>query len=166
MSEFVGLVSSLDKLKSLVDLLTEDVGTLTKQTAQLENQLTILYDKKEAETVAKFHVDQKYKLAMYKEKQNQKLEELKVKIALEHGNKVKAYEKEHRVVLSERQKAFQEAFEEEITYYKTHGKIDKKLDEIDSPSRTMPLKLEQVEVEENEEDKAALNEFLDSDEHF
>lgn len=43
------------------------------------------------------------------------------KLGEEHAHKVLQFEKKQEAILKERQNTFQEAFEEEIQQYKTHG---------------------------------------------
>lgn len=156
MNDFVALTSTLPQINEAIDLVAEDLKTLEKQITEAENLLTDLQDKKEKEALDRLELDQKYQLALYKEKRARQTEELKVKLALEHAEKVKVYEKQQQAILKERQKVFQAAFEEELDFYKKHGKIEKKLSE-ETPGTP---KLEEIEVEPDEETKAALDKFL------
>ena len=49
-----------------------------------------------------------------------------VKLAKDHAKNVESYEKKRQTQMKERQEAFQEAFNEDVDYFREHGRLDRK----------------------------------------
>ena len=49
-----------------------------------------------------------------------------VKLAKDHAKNVESYERKRQTQMKERQEAFQEAFNEDVDYFREHGRLDRK----------------------------------------
>ena len=154
MSEFLYQLSTLPQIEKTISSIENQLVQLKQQFVQIEQKLTLLEIDKQKEDFDKIKLDQQYQLAVYKEKTASEFETVKVKLALDHTKKVQQYEQQQQSILKERQEAFQAAFEEELNYYKTQGKIEKKQVKFDSP------KIEEIVVAD-EAEEAALAKFLE-----
>lgn len=156
MDELLTQLSSLPQFMESIDLIEKDLLESKKLFVQIEQILTNLEDIKEVEEFEKLKLDQNYKVMVYKDTKDSELEAIRVRLAVEHTNRVKEFEKQHQNILKERQEAFQMAFEEELNRYKTHGKIERQ------ESNPMTTSIEEIVIEAEQSDEAALEEFLQS----
>ena len=154
MSEFLYQLSTLPQIEKTISSIENELVKLKHQFVQIEQKLTLLEIDKQKEDFGKIKLDHQYQLAVYKEKRASEFETVKVRLALDHTKKVQEYEQQQQSILKERQEAFQAAFEEELNYYKTQGKIEKKQVKFDSP------KIEEIVVAD-EAEEAALAKFLE-----
>ena len=154
MSEFLYQLSTLPQIEKTISSIENELVKLKHQFFQIEQKLTLLEIDKQKQDFDKIKLDHQYQLAVYKEKRASEFETVKVRLALDHTKKVQEYEQQQQSILKERQEAFQAAFEEELNYYKTQGKIEKKEVKFDSP------KIEEIIVAD-EAEEAALAKFLE-----
>lgn len=154
MSEFLYQLSTLPQIEKTISSIENELVKLKHQFVQIEQKLTLLEIDKQKEDFNKIKLDHQYQLAVYKEKRASEFETVKVRLALDHTKKVQEYEQQQQSILKERQEAFQAAFEEELNYYKTQGKIEKKQVKFDSP------KIEEIVIAD-EAEEAALAKFLE-----
>lgn len=120
---------------------------------EVEICLIKLEDLIEVQELQEKQLDNRFQLALHKERKLGELEQLKVNLAMEHAKKVQEFETKHQSRLKERQEAFEEAFEEEMQHYKTHGHIER----IPSSASEASVPLEEIQLEG---DSSALDEFL------
>jgi hypothetical protein len=50
-----------------------------------------------------------------------------VQIAKDHVSKMQKVEKHKQIKLKERQEAFQDAFDQDVDFYRTHGRLERKV---------------------------------------
>ena len=153
---FISLCETLPQLEESISTISEDLNSLKRNILCLEEALDELKIRKELENLIQFKVDQKYRLARYKDYKISELESLKSRLAADHAKKIANYEKLELLKLKERQLAYQAAFEEDLNFYKAHGKL---INKTDSDEKIKSL--EEIEVEPDEEDKKALDQFLE-----
>ncbi|KFM82686.1 Dysbindin, partial [Stegodyphus mimosarum] len=135
------------------------IGELEGIFEEVEDALMNLEDVIETQELQERQLDHRFQLAMYKEKKLADFEDMKVKLGEEHAHRVFEYEKKQEAVLRERQNTFQEAFEEELQQYKTHG-IKELRKRVSSQSSATSVSLEEIDLEE---DISALDDFLGED---
>jgi len=159
LNELVGHLTTLPTIENSIKDLEKELKQLLNLFLELENKLGDLENQKEIEKYDKLQLDHQYQLAVYKEQRASEFETLKVKLALDHAQKVRDYEKRQQTLLRERQQAFQTAFEEELNLYKAEGKIQKQGGVVAAMQESVTA-IEDVVVEADEAEAAALAEFL------
>jgi len=147
-------LNTLPKLSQDVKLVVEKISGLEALFREVDKEVTELEETIEIQRLQELQLDERFNLALYKERKLGDLEQLKAKLSREHVQKVMEHEVRQSEVLRERQAAFQEAFEEEVKHFKTHGHIPKPA----SPTSTSPVKLEEVTIDA---DESALSSFLE-----
>ncbi|XP_071037915.1 dysbindin-like [Parasteatoda tepidariorum] len=147
---------ALPQLQTGILELMGKIGELEGVFEEVEDALVNLEDVIEISELQERQLDHRFQLAMYKEKKLSDFEDMKAKLGEEHAHKVFQHEKKQSAVLRERQNTFQEAFEEEIQQYKTHG-IRELRKRVSSQSSANSVSLEDIELDE---DASALDEFL------
>ncbi|RWS26626.1 dysbindin-like protein, partial [Leptotrombidium deliense] len=154
-NEFLNLLSSIPSIEETISSVCSDLKVLEKSIKLVEQRLNEVEASKEDENLEKVKLNRQYDVAMYKEQKSAEFEEFRVQLAIKHTEKVKHFEKQQRAKCKERQLAFQAAFEEEVNNYRVYGKIDKK------PAASVAEKcLEEIQLESDESELQALNEFL------
>ncbi|KAK3086922.1 hypothetical protein FSP39_025508 [Pinctada imbricata] len=150
-----GLPVILNQLQELTDVL----ANLEEEYDKVEAALVYLEDVCEEAELQQAKVVDCQKLAKYQTRKKEEMEKLKIQLAKEHAKSVESVEKKRNVKLKERQEAFQEAFKEDVDYYREHGRLDRvSVSSTDSGKKT---DLADFKVEE---DAGILDEFLASDE--
>jgi len=152
-------LSSLPQMVESIESLEKDLIKCKNNFLKAEQLLTTLEDNKEVEDLEKLKIDQHFKIEIYKDSKTSQLEALRVKLAVEHTDKVHDFERQQQNILKERQEAFQKVFEEELNHYKTHGKVETK---VQNNSKQRIPSIEEIEIETQKSDEEALEEFLQS----
>ncbi|XP_013420814.1 dysbindin-like [Lingula anatina] len=150
-------LSHLPKLVQDIELISRKIASLSSQFEDVEKLLVSLEQVCEQQELERSKLNHRYQLALYKEKKKADLEQMKVKLAGEHVVRVRDYELSCQLRMKERQEAYEQAFEEEMEYYKTYGQMQRQ----PSSDSGQPVDLAEVSIEE---DPNALNDFLDSTE--
>lgn len=158
--EFESICDILPQLEESISTVEGDLISLRQNVLNVEKVLDELKMKKELENFIQFKVDQKVRLSRYKDSKLAEFESLKCRLAADHAKKIANYEKLELLKLKEKQLVYQAAFEEDLNFYKTHGMVTSKKDK-----QPKVKSLEEVEVEPDEEDKRALDQFLDDIRH-
>ena len=161
MNELLNQLSSLPQIVESIDSVEKDLHKSQKLFAQMEQILTDMELIKEEEEFDKMRLDQHFKIQIYKENKNSEYEALRSRLAVEHTHRVQEYERQQQIVLKERQEAFQMAFEEELKRYKAHGRIERQ-EAIKKENAERSTSIEEVVIEAEQSDAAALEEFLQS----
>uniref|UniRef100_A0A6B2E7U2 Dysbindin protein n=1 Tax=Phlebotomus kandelakii TaxID=1109342 RepID=A0A6B2E7U2_9DIPT len=139
-------------LNGCVDVIN-DVGakceTLEKKMMDLEDLLEVL-------ELQEKQLDHRFEMAMYKEKKLAALEKVREELAKKHADNVMKHELKMRKVQQERQSVFQDAFHDDMKFYREQGSIPK----VETKS-DRKLSLEEVELDDSDT-KDALDEFLNN----
>ncbi|XP_061197626.1 dysbindin-like isoform X2 [Saccostrea echinata] len=112
------ILSDLQNLTDVLAVLDEEYDRVEAALIQLEN----ICEEQELQN-AKLLDSQK--LAAYRNRKMNELEKLKVQLAKEHVKKMQKVEKHKQIKLKERQEAFQDAFDQDVDYYRTHGRLER-----------------------------------------
>uniref|UniRef100_A0A7G3AEX7 Putative dysbindin protein isoform x1 n=1 Tax=Lutzomyia longipalpis TaxID=7200 RepID=A0A7G3AEX7_LUTLO len=140
-------------LNGCVDVI-KDVGakceTLEKKLMELEDLLEVL-------ELQEKQLDHRFEMAMYKEKKLAALEKVREELAKKHADSVMKHELKMRKVQQERQSVFQDAFQDDMKFYKEQGTIPK----VETRVGERKLSLEEVELDDTDT-KDALDEFLNN----
>ncbi|CAG2101943.1 unnamed protein product [Medioppia subpectinata] len=159
MNELLTQLSALPQLMESMESIEKDLIRCKNDFLKVENMLTDLEDEKELDEMEALKIDQHLKIEVYKDSKSSQLEALRVKLAVEHTDRVHTFERQQQNILKERQEAFQMVFEEELNRYKTHGRIEPKVQTI---SHQRIPSIDEIEIETEKSDEAALEEFLQS----
>jgi len=146
-------LSTLPAVSEDLKNVMKKIGILENGFQDLEKSLLQLENLVEVQHLQEKQLDERFDLAMYKEKKLSGLETLKYQLAEKHAGKVHQFEAQQKILLQERQEAFKEVFEEEMKHYKTHGHIER-VASVQSSEGS--LKLEDVELDQDD----ALDAFL------
>ncbi|XP_059618222.1 dysbindin protein homolog [Phlebotomus argentipes] len=140
-------------LNGCVDVI-RDVGakceTLEKKMMELEDLLEVL-------ELQEKQLDHRFEMAMYKEKKLGALEKVREELAKKHSDNVMKHELKMRKVQQERQSVFQDAFQDDMKFYREQGTIPK----VETKAAERKLSLEEVELDDTDT-KDALDEFLNN----
>lgn len=126
---------SLAVLPSIVDQLkhcTEMIEEISSSMCDVEGKLTQLEDLVEVLNLQERQLDSRFEMAMYKEKKMAELDLVRERLAKEHADNVGRHEKGMRKVQQERQLVFQDAFQDDLKYYKETGSIPSEADQLRS----------------------------------
>ncbi|GAB0091287.1 Dysbindin protein homolog [Sergentomyia squamirostris] len=140
-------------LNGCVDVI-QDVGA---KCATLEKKLMELEDLLEVLELQEKQLDHRFEMAMYKEKKLAALEKVREELAKKHADNVMNHELKMRKVQQERQSVFQDAFQDDLKFYKEQGTIPK----VETVATERQLSLEEVVLDDTET-KDALDEFLNN----
>ncbi|XP_026863050.1 dysbindin-A isoform X2 [Electrophorus electricus] len=165
-----GALLELQEQLQQIPAFLADLETITARTAQLEaefedmeGQLMRLEDlcsQCEQQRLKDFHLLQ---LENYKKKKRKELESLKAELDTEHAQKVLAMEQAQQLKLKERQKYFEEAFQQDMEQYISTGylQIADRRGSMSSMEVNIDM-LEQMDLTDVS-DHEALDVFLSSD---
>lgn len=159
-------LSQVPRLQTSVSTLMNKIGELEGIFEEVEVALFNLEDVIEMQQLQEKQLDQRFQLALHKEKRLAGFDDIKSKLAEDHAVKLLEYEKRQQKLQLEREEAFKEVFEEDMQQYKEFGCIERP---PSCNSVRSTLGLEEIQLDEDEEDKEKLNEFLedvDKDEHI
>ncbi|CAN7992097.1 unnamed protein product, partial [Ixodes hexagonus] len=149
-------VGQLPKLQQGVQELMKTIGELEGMFEEVELRLVGLEDIIETQALQERQLDERFKLALYGERKKGHFESLQEKLEDDHLLMVHQLEERERCVLRERQQAFSEVFQEDLETYKAQGRIER----IESCPEQQQVDLEDIDLEGNEEEQEALNQFL------
>lgn len=151
--EVKSLPSFLSVLQNLTDLLAcleESCDTVEAALVQLED-LSEQLELKQHKTA---HIEQ---LEDYKKRKDDDLRKMKDQMSHEHAILVEKLEKKKQEVLRERSETFEEAFQDDLIFYKTHGHMER----VMGKDMAKNLNLSDITLDH---DEAALAAFLASTE--
>lgn len=148
-------VGQLPKLQQGVQELMKTIGELEGMFEEVELRLVSLEDVIETQALQEKQLDERFKLALYGEKRKGHFENLKEKLEDDHLLMMHQLEEKERTLLKERQEAFGEVFEKDLETYKAKGKIERI-----QPTPEQQVDLEDIDLEGNDEEREALDEFL------
>ncbi|CAN9514502.1 unnamed protein product [Ophioblennius macclurei] len=151
-------LQSLPAFLAELDAATANIAHLEGDFEELESKLLYLEtlcSQCEQQTVK---VQHRRHMEAYKSKKRKELESLEAELNLEHAQKLLQLEQETQQKLKERQKAYEEAFRQDVDQYLSTGVVQSR----ESPGGTV-CALDQVSVT-NVWDQEALNDFLNSSE--
>ncbi|XP_048778725.2 dysbindin protein homolog [Ostrea edulis] len=143
------ILTQLQSLTDVLAILDEEYDHVEAALLQLEN---IIEDQ---ELQAAKLVDSQ-KLAAYRDRKMDELEKFKVQIAKDHVSKLQKVEKHKQIKLKERQEAFQDAFDQDVDFYRTHGRLERL--SVSSTDSGKKADLGDIVVDS---DHGELDEFLD-----
>ncbi|XP_064466428.1 dysbindin protein homolog isoform X2 [Ornithodoros turicata] len=149
-------LGQLPKLQQNVQDLMKTIGELEGLFEEVELHLVGLEDIIETQALQERQLDERFKLALYKEKKMAHFEELRDKLEEDHQLRLQQVEEHERHILQERQQTFDEVFRNDLELYKAQGKIER----IPANSNKQAA-LEEIDLEGDEQAQAALNEFLE-----
>lgn len=170
-TDFLNQCEKVTAMHDSFQILSNDLRNIEKTISKVENVLDELYLRKELTDFVKFQAEENYKFSQYKEAKATEFEALRQELVADHAKKMKEFEKIELQRLREKQKIYQDAFEKEINLYKLFGRVVRTNDADDSDSEgksgdktsnQLVTPLEDIEVEADEEDKKALDSFLQS----
>ncbi|XP_057691347.1 dysbindin-A-like isoform X2 [Corythoichthys intestinalis] len=149
-------LQSLPAFISELDAITTSIAHLEGDFEEMESRLvyleTLCYQC-EQQTLKQQHIDQ---LEIYKKKKRRELEALEVELNAEHAQKVSKLEQARQQKLRERQKVFEEAFNQDLEKYRSTGYLQHR-----EPTDSDVVVLDQVTIT-NLSDQEALDDFLNS----
>lgn len=149
-AELPVILTQLQDLTDVLANLEEEYDKVEAAMLRLEN----VTEEQEFEKTRALHVQ---KLSQYDLGKRQEFERIKVQLAKEHHKSMKQFEQVHHSHLKERQDTFQEKFDEDVNYFKTHGHTH--IDRLSTGSGDSGKKPDLSEIE-IEEDQDKLDEFL------
>lgn len=147
-------LTQVPRLQTSVLTLMNKIGELEGLFEEVESALLSLEDVIETQQLQEQQLDQRFQLALHKEKRLAGYEETKMKLSEEHAIKVMEYEEKMQNTLKERQEIFKSAFEEQMQLYKTEGTIERTL------SNPIATDLEEIQLDDDEEEIEKLDAFL------
>ncbi|KAI1297210.1 Dysbindin -like protein [Halotydeus destructor] len=153
-SEFDSLVSSVLTVSESIRNIDSDLQAALTLVSSLEQVIDEFELRQEVEDRDRMQLDAKYKLALYKERRAREFEQFREELERKHLDSVKRLELAMKDKLKERQEAFDQAFKEDIDQFKQLGKVER------SHHVQSDVRLEEVDVEPEPEDKDALDDFL------
>uniref|UniRef100_K1R1Y2 Dysbindin n=1 Tax=Magallana gigas TaxID=29159 RepID=K1R1Y2_MAGGI len=105
-----------------------DFATLDEEYDHVESALIQLENICEKQELQNAKLVDSQKLAAYRNRKMDDLEKLKVQLAKDHMKSVQKLEKHKQKELKERQETFQSAFDQDIDFYRTHGRLERNSD--------------------------------------
>ncbi|XP_077503308.1 dystrobrevin binding protein dysbindin isoform X2 [Amblyomma americanum] len=148
-------LAQLPKLQQGVQDLMNTIGELEGMFEEVELRLVSLEDVIETQALQEKQLDERFKLALYGEKKKGHFESLKEKLEEDHQTLLRQLEEQEREVLRERQEAFGEVFRRDLEAYKEQGTLHR----IEAVQDAR-VDLEDIDLEGNDEEREALDEFL------
>ncbi|XP_063735657.1 dysbindin-A-like [Eleginops maclovinus] len=142
-----------------LDAITANIAHLEGDFEEMESRLVYLETlccQSEQQTVQQQHINQ---LEAYKKKKRKEVEALEVELNSEHAQKVAELEQAMKQKLKERQKVYEEAFNQDVQQYLSTGYLQHR--EPAEPAGTDVRVLDQMTVT-NISDQEALDDFLNS----
>ncbi|XP_019735635.1 dysbindin-A-like isoform X1 [Hippocampus comes] len=139
-----------------LDAITASIAHLEGDFEEMESRLIFLETlccQCEQQTLKQHHMDQ---LEVYKKKKRRELEALEVDLNAEHAQKLSKLELARQQKLRERQKVYEEAFNQDLEKYRTTGCLQPR-----EPTEADAVILDQMAVT-NLSDQEALDDFLNS----
>lgn len=149
-------VAQLPKLQQGVQELMKTIGELEGMFEEVELRLVSLEDVIETQALQERQLDERFKLALYGERRKGHFESLQEKLEDDHLLMMHELEERERSVLQERQQTFSQVFQEDLKTYRAQGKIER----IEQCREEQRVDLEDIDLEGNEEEQEALDQFL------
>lgn len=118
-------VKSLPLILSELQSLTDVLATLDEEYDHVESALIQLENICEKQELQNAKLVDSKKLAAYRNRKMDDLEKLKVQLAKDHMKSVQKLEKHKQKELKERQETFQSAFDQDVDFYRTHGRFER-----------------------------------------
>lgn len=118
-------VKSLPLILTELQSLTDVLATLDEEYDHVESALIQLENICEKQELQNAKLVDSQKLAAYRNRKMDDLEKLKVQLAKDHMKSVQKLEKHKQKELKERQETFQSAFDQDIDFYRTHGRLER-----------------------------------------
>ncbi|XP_059195980.1 dysbindin-A-like [Centropristis striata] len=149
-------LQSLPTFISELDAITANIAHLEGDFEEMESRLVYLEtlcSQCEQQTSKQHHINQ---LEVYKKKKRKELEVLEVELNSEHALKAAELEQAMQQKLKERQKVYEEAFNQDIEQYLSTGYLQHR-----EPTEADVLILDQMTVT-NTSDQEAFDDFLNS----
>ncbi|KAK2844057.1 hypothetical protein Q5P01_010716 [Channa striata] len=149
-------LQSLPVFISELDAITASVAHLEGDFEEMESRLGYLETlccQCEQQTLKQHHISQ---LEVYKKKKRKEVEALQVELKSEHVQKVAELEQAMQQKLKERQKVYEEAFNQDMQRYLSTGYLQHK-----EPTGVYVCALDQMTIA-NTSDQKALDDFLNS----
>ncbi|XP_061633069.1 dysbindin-A-like isoform X2 [Phyllopteryx taeniolatus] len=160
LTELQEQLQSLPTFISELDGITASIAHLEGDFEEMESRLVYLETlccQCEQQTLKQQHIDQ---LEVYKKKKRRDLEALEVELNAEHAQKVAKLEQMRQQKLRERQKVYEEAFNQDLEKYRSTGYLQHR-----EPAEADMVVLDQMPVT-NLSDQEALDDFLNSGDDF
>ncbi|XP_077982593.1 dysbindin-A-like isoform X2 [Glandiceps talaboti] len=123
--QFHSQLDGLPKLAEDIQSTTVLLGALEGSFEEIEGMLTYfedLCDEEEYERNKQGHTNQ---MLAYREIKRQEEEVLRAQLQAEYNQKVREYEQNEQVKMKERQKTFQDVFNEDMLHYKESGQMNR-----------------------------------------
>ncbi|KAM7382335.1 hypothetical protein PAMP_002072 [Pampus punctatissimus] len=149
-------LQSLPTFISELDAITAAIAHLEGDFEEMESRLVFLETlccQCEQQTFKQHHINQ---LEVYKKKKRRDVEALEVELNCEHAQKVAELEQAMQQKLRERQKVYEEAFNQDMEKYLSTGHLQNR-----KPTQADVCVLDQMTVD-NISDQEALDDFLNS----
>lgn len=149
-------LQSLPAFISELDAITANIAHLEGDFEEMESRLVYLETlccQCEQQTLKQHHINQ---LEVYKKKKRRELEALEVELNSEHAQKVAELEQAMHQKLRERQKVYEEAFNQDMEQYLSTGYLQHR-----EPTEADVDDLDQMTIT-NISDQEALDDFLNS----
>lgn len=144
----------LNKLQELTDVL----ASLDEEYENVEVALVRLEDMCEEQELAQAKMYDAQKLATYTHRKSEELQKIKVEFAKDHAKKMEGYEKHRQTKLKERQEVFEQQFNNDLDYFKSHGRLERLSTSSNDSSKKTDLADISWEME-----NTGLDEFLETD---
>ncbi|XP_060074541.1 dysbindin-like [Ylistrum balloti] len=144
----------LNKLQELTDVL----ASLDEEYENVEVALIRLEDTCEEQELTQAKEYDAQKLATYTHRKSEELQKIKVEFAKDHAKKMEGYEKHRQTKLKERQEVFEQQFNNDLDYFKSHGRLERLSTSSNDSSKKTDLADISWEMENTD-----LDEFLETD---
>lgn len=120
---------TLSVLPSIVDQLkttTEMIEEINSNMSVVERKLMELEDLLDVLNLQERQLDRRFDMAMYKEHKMADLEKVREQLTTKHAENVVKHERNLKQVQKERQLVFQDAFQDDLKYFKETGNVHSK----------------------------------------
>lgn len=148
-------LQDIPQLLEDIQHITANIGKLAADFEEVETSLLELEDVIEEQDHRRNEDVQHQELEIYKKQKLYEENLLKVRLQEEFNERLQKKQKEEDAKMKERQQAFQEFFVADLNHYKEFGKMERSKDVASQETH-----LEDLELEWDEDDQQALNDFL------
>lgn len=114
-----GIVDQLKSCTEMIEEISSSMGDVEEKMMELEDLVEVLQ-------LQERQLDRRFEMAMYKEKKMAEMDVVREKLSKEHSQNVCRHEKGLMKVQQERQLVFQDAFQDDLKYYKETGSVPSK----------------------------------------
>lgn len=150
-------LQSLDDIGNGLEELNKDLEKVEKSIEQVESLLVEYEKRKQSEAIENLKLDGQIKYKIECKKKYEDFESYKIKLLEDHNKKAKEIEKLQSIKLKQKSNLYQTNFAKELEEFKKTGKLP---DSDKNKTLAKVKSLEEVDVENDDHDLKALDDFL------